>query len=55
MHSIREICYTAVLIQGNIYAKAILTALGYTSKCTEAIPAKDRTWVAGVPTHHSDH
>jgi hypothetical protein len=21
----------------------------------EAVPAEDRTWIAGVPTRHSDH
>jgi hypothetical protein len=32
-----------------------LKALGYTSKCIEAVPAEDRTWIAGVRTGHFDH
>jgi hypothetical protein len=27
----------------------------YTSKCIEAVPAEDQTWMAGVPTRRSDH
>jgi hypothetical protein len=34
---------------------SILKALGYTSKCIEAVPVQDRTWINGVPTSHSDH
>jgi hypothetical protein len=35
--------------------KQTLKALGYTSKCIEAVPDRNWTWIAGVPTRRSDH
>jgi hypothetical protein len=35
--------------------RSILKAMGYRSKCIEAVAAEDRTRVAGVPTRRSNH
>jgi hypothetical protein len=39
----------------NQHAKFVPFGFECHLRCIEAVPAEDRTWIAGVPTHPSDH